>query len=77
MFRHEGVIMEMGIGPVHPVNFLRLPRPQVFIGVQTPYALKESLFAQHLMNPCNAPAKSVGGIKKRRVRVRYFHAAAQ
>ena len=64
IFGDECVVIEMGIGSIHPAYVLLLSRTQTFVLIQTPDTLQQSLPTKHFMKTCNAPMVMVRRIEK-------------
>ena len=69
MFPYESVILKLRISLANPFDFFELPGRQVLLRIKAPAPCNQPLSSQNLMNPGNASAKLVGGIKNRCIRV--------
>src|SRR5688500_5194813 len=43
MLGHKGVVIQVRVEPVNPVNLLHLPRRQFFLGIQAPATFQKPL----------------------------------
>src|SRR4051795_11471419 len=57
---HEGIVVEMRIGRTDAVNLFLLPRPQRFLGIETPDAGQQPLPAQDFMATSDHAVEVVG-----------------
>ena len=69
MLRHKLVVVEVRIGHVHAIDLLHLSGTQGFVLVQAPNALEQALASQHFVKASDAPAKTVGRVKERRIAI--------
>ena len=67
MLDDKGVVDQLGIGVNDPGNLLRLPRRELFLGVETPDSSKESLPSQHLVNSRDTTGELMIGVEDRGV----------
>src|SRR2546426_9763868 len=66
----EGVVVEMRVGSVNPVDLFLLSGRQSLLRVETPDSFQQSLAPQHFVQTGDAAVESVRRVEKRGIRVR-------
>src|SRR5262249_61029504 len=64
----------MRISGQHAIDFLDLPRTEIFVRIETPPSGEQTLPPEHFVDSCDAPRELVGGIEERRVGVHQLRA---
>jgi hypothetical protein len=60
---NESIIRQVRVGSADPVNLFHLTRRQVFMWVEAPASLEESLAAENLMKPGNTSGKRMSHVE--------------
>ncbi len=61
----------------HAIDFLDLPRTEIFVRIETPPSDQQALPPEDFVDSCDAARELVGGIEDRRVGVRQLRAERQ
>ena len=77
MLGHEVIVVEVGIGSVHPLDFLGLPRRQNFSRIEAAQPLYQPLAPQHRVDPRNTAGELVGHVEEGGVGIRHLGGPGQ